>query len=218
MRRLNFPLILSALLAQPLAAGGFSDAVFAPATLQGTLGTEALRYGHVLRMPELPKTDARPLTPAVVLDDVFTLTRPQEARLVLERVTGDDTQPISDFAATSANPVLIYFLESTARNMTEITGGSPFYIRNRLREALGKPDLGPATAVATSGTTATAHEIILRPFAEDKMRDRMGAFAELTLRFVVAPDQPGRILAMSADAVAVDATYHESLTLLAEEK
>jgi len=218
MRHLIVPLILSALLAQPLAAGGFSDTVFAPATLQGLLATDTLRYGHALRMPEVPKTDTRPLKAAVVLDEVFTLTRSQEARLVLERVTGDATSPITDFAVTSANPVLIYFLESTARNMTEITGGSPFYIRNRLRDALGKPDLGPAAPVTLSGTTTTAHEIILRPFAEDKARDRMGAFAELTLRFVVAPDQPGSILALSADVVAVDGAYHESLTLLTEGK
>lgn len=212
-------LILSLmLLAQPLAAGGFSDAVFAPATLQGTLGAEPLRYAHVLRMPELPKTDARPLTPAVALDDVFTLSKSQDARLVLDRVSGDNAQPISDFAVTSANPMLIYFLESTARNMTEITGGSPFYIRNRLREALAKPELGPVADVATGDTTAMAHEIILHPFAEDKMRHRMGAFAELTLRLVVAFDQPGRILALSADAGAVDATYHESLILMSEGK
>lgn len=212
-------LILSLmLLAQPLAAGGFSDAVFAPATLQGTLGVEPLRYAHAMRMPELPKTDARPLTPAVALDDVFTLRKSPDARLVLELVSGDTTQPISDFAITSANPILIYFLESTAQNMTEITGGSPFYIRNRLREALAKPELGPIAAVATGDTTVMAHEIILHPFADDKMRHRMGAFAALTLRFVVAPDQPGRILALSADAEAVDATYHESLILMSEGK
>ncbi|PJN93834.1 hypothetical protein CNY89_18115 [Amaricoccus sp. HAR-UPW-R2A-40] len=33
---------------------------------------------------------------------------------------------MAQFAAGGPNPVLIYFLESTARAMAEITGGSPF--------------------------------------------------------------------------------------------
>ena len=215
MFRLILPLIL---LAQPLAAGSFSDAVFDPVAMQAALGDEPLRYDHILRMPELPKTDMRPLTPAEEEKDEFTLTKPEDSRLALERVTQGETQPISDFNVNSANPILIYFLESTARNMTEITGGSPFYIRNRLREALGKPDLGPIAEIAIGDSTATAREVIMRPFAEDAIRSRMGAFAELTLRFVVDADQPGRILVLAADAVGVEASYHESLILKSEGK
>ena len=42
----------------------------------------------------------------------------------------------------SANPLLLYFLETTVRAMAEATGGSPYYIRNRIREALVAADLG----------------------------------------------------------------------------
>ena len=47
-----------------------------------------------------------------------------------------------DFPAGGANPVLLYFLETTVRDLRRATGGSPYYIRNRMREALVAADLG----------------------------------------------------------------------------
>ena len=55
----------------------------------------------------------------------------------------DKPQPVGTFPAGVANPLLLYFLETTVRATAEATGGSPYYIRNRIREALVAADLGP---------------------------------------------------------------------------
>ncbi|NHW87951.1 hypothetical protein, partial [Escherichia coli] len=55
---------------------------------------------------------------------------------LIHRVEGHDL-PVADFAASGGDPVLLWFLENTVRSMATITKGSPFYIRNRMREALG---------------------------------------------------------------------------------
>ena len=117
-------------------------------------------------------------------------------------------QPIAAFPASGPNPVLLYFLETTARGMAAATGGSPFYIRNRIREALAAAPLGPADAPG---------EVVLRPFAADPNRARMGAFADLALRLRFDPDRPDRILELSADTPDAAGGYHQRLTLITED-
>ena len=68
----------------------------------------------------------------------------RELRLVREE--DGRSAPVGTFPAGVANPLLLYFLETTVRAMAEATGGSPYYIRNRIREALGAAGLGPEGA------------------------------------------------------------------------
>ena len=101
--------------------------------------------------------------------------------------------------------MLLYFLEATVRDMARATGGSPFYIRNRMREALAAADLGPdgrrrARWCSTrSRPTATA-----RGWAP---------FADLTLRLRFDADGRTRLLELSADTAGDAGGYHHRLTL-----
>ncbi len=91
-------------------------------------------------------------------------------------------QPVGTFPTGVANPLLLYFLETTVRATAEATGGSPYYIRNRIREALVAADLGAGEGAA--------REVTLTPFAGDPNRAKMGAFADLTLRLRFDPERP----------------------------
>lgn len=166
-------ILLALLLATPAAAGQLSDAILAPGAL-ADMDRPAI-YEHVLRKDGAETRD--------------TLTLRPGARLVLYQ--GD--RPVSDFAPQSAHPVVIYFLESTATHMAEATGGSPFYIRNRIREAL-----------------SIADGMEITPFAADANRAKMGDFADLTLRFET---EGTRVLSLSADTASGQDGYHESMTL-----
>lgn len=164
------------LLATPLSAGELSDAIFEPAVLQ-SLDAD-LQFVHRLQIPGQE-----------AVSDTFVLT-PKADRLALTR----DDVPVTDFSRDSAHPVLMYFLESTVRHMAEATGGSPFYIRNRIRDAL---------IAAPMGAEVT-------PFASDRNRDKMGDFADLTLRFGFEGQD---IISLSADTPEAAGGYHESMVL-----
>lgn len=171
--KLIFALILAA---TPLHAGDLSDAILTPGVFQ-TL-QEDLRYAHKLQIPGQE-----------AVGDTFVLV-PQADRLTLKR----DDKPVTDFSRASAHPIVMYFLESTVRHMAEATGGSPFYIRNRIRDAL---------VAAPIGADVT-------PFTNDPNRDKMGEFGGLTLRFVL---EGADIVSLSADTPDPGKGYHESMTL-----
>lgn len=129
--------------------------------------------------------------------------------LRLVRVSGGEPTPVGSFPTGVANPLLLYFLETTVRATAEATGGSPYYIRNRIREALVASDLGEAPA-------AGPHSVTLAPFAGDPNRAKLGAFADLTLRIAFDPAEPGRILELSADTAGGEGGYHELMVLIGE--
>ena len=113
-------------------------------------------------------------------------------------------RPVADFPASGPNPVLLYFLESTARGMAQATGGSPFYIRNRIREAVAAAGLGDGSPL----------EVAIVPFAADPNRGRMGGFADLTLRLRYDEGRPDRLLELSADTAEGAEGYHHRLALI----
>ena len=201
----------------PLAAGALSDLLMAPGTLpQGAPGTVLARYAQDRHLP--PPAAAPEGAPSRNLDGaVVTLTAmpptgdaPPAVELARSE-GGSPPQPLARFPASGPNPVLLYFLEGTVRAMAEATGGSPYYIRNRMREALAQAGAGEPAPAAGPG----AREAVLTPFAADPNRDRMGAFAGLTLRLLHAGDPP-RLLRLSADTGSAPEGYHDEMRLVEE--
>lgn len=199
-------LLMLACLAAPLpaAAGALSDLLMAPRAFDGAAVGSVVAYAEERDVPE-----AEGMTVAVVTGGEVRLevVGPDELRLV--RVVDGKAQPAGTFPGGTANPLLLYFLENVVRAMAEATGGSPYYIRNRIREALVAADLG-----AAEGETRTAR---LTPFAADRERARMGAFGDLEIRLRYDPADPARILELSADTTGDAGGYHERMTLVAED-
>jgi hypothetical protein len=197
-------LLLALLLPAAAAAGPFSDLVMAPGLFAAAEPGPLLAYAEERRVPAagsgLPAVSDGRLALALV-------DGPDGRELALTRRADGTERPVADFPAGGANPVLLYFLETTARGMAEATGGSAFYIRNRMREALGAA--GPGEGAPP--------EVAMRPFADDPSRERMGAFADLVVRVGYDADQPGRLLELSADTPPGAGGYHHRLTLIAEE-
>lgn len=194
-RTLIFALALG-LLPGTTWAGPLSDVILAPGAFQAPAPGEKTHYD----MTGGTNLVVQPVDQGAVLS------------LALERTEG--ARHIAMFPATGANPVLLYFLETLTQSISRATGGSPHYIRNRLREALGSAGLGSATDMQ-AGLAVTQTE--LRPFAEDPNRDRMGVFADLTLRFGIAADGSGRLVSLSADTAAGGGTFAQTFTLSPKE-
>lgn len=112
-----------------------------------------------------------------------------------------DRQVVLPPAPTSAgHPVLLVFLESTVNSLARIAGGSPFYIRNRFIEAFDEPSAVEPLVVGVAGTEVAGERLTFRPFEADPNRERMGALAELELRFVLSQEVPGGLVSATATA------------------
>jgi hypothetical protein len=123
-----------------------------------------------------------------------------ERELEVTLTSAGRARPVPSFPGAAAHPLLLIILESTVRNMAELTGGSPFYIRNRMREALWTAATAPEPAeLVLDGATLPAEAVVVRPFVADPNRGEMGAFAELELRFVLSEAVPGGIARLEAE-------------------
>ncbi|WP_323772479.1 hypothetical protein [Antarctobacter sp.] len=118
------------------------------------------------------------------------------------------------FPASVGNPMIMFFYESVIRDMAESAGGSPFYIRNRVKEALVQPSDVVEGEAQFDGRTIATRTISLYPFRDDPNRDRMQGFGDLELQVVMSDDVPGWYLALTADASGAEGgpVYRSEIT------
>ncbi len=89
----------------------------------------------------------------------------------------------------------MYFLERFIADMASDTGGSPFYIRNRIKDALASEK---AELQDCQGKDAQGQCLEIAPFAEDEARAKMQNFADVQITFHIDEDNPLWILGIDA--------------------
>ncbi|MBU3030927.1 hypothetical protein [Paracoccus marinaquae] len=171
-------------LANPVLAGEAGDAVFAdrgPWSLGGSALVWSLSVEGPVAEGFLPIRDGQvTLTEAIDPSD-------QKPVLQLTQKTDLRSRRIGPFPVSGGDPVLVFFLEQTARDMATLTGGSPFYIRNRIKDAVFR-----GGRITREGDSMIAS---FQPFTDDPNAGRMGGFRNLTLTFVLGdPASPIREL------------------------
>ncbi len=117
------------------------------------------------------------------------------------------------FPASVGNPMIMYFYESVIRDMAEAAGGSPFYIRNRVKEALVAPTEVETGEATFDGQTVATQTVRILPFSEDPNRDRMQGFGDLELRIVMSEAVPGWYMSLTAETSdkAQDVVYRSEM-------
>lgn len=185
------------------AAGEAGDAVFAERG-PWSLDADGLGWSLTVRGP----ADTPGFLP--VADGSVTLTQtidPSDQKPVLELVETTDsrTRKIGPFPISGGDPVLTFFLEQTTRDMAKLTGGSPFYIRNRIKDAVFR-----GGRFARTAETATA---TFRPFEDDPNAARMQGFQTLTLTFLLDSDSSHPIREMQASTEGDSPGYLNRMVL-----
>ncbi|WP_102106551.1 hypothetical protein [Oceaniglobus roseus] len=195
MIRKTFPAVLAALMAtaSPLWAVETYDLIFKTGTLDGIPETEVLTYDRDIAIPEDAEYADRN-TGEIRL----TFEPEQMARLTF--LKDGKHANVGAFPATVGNPVIMYFVETVLRDVAKEAGGSPFYIRNRIKEALVQPVPITDVTVPYDGKEVAAKRIVLRPFENDKNREKMGAYGDLALTFTMSEDVPGWYASLAAEA------------------
>lgn len=214
MKSLAFALILGvAGLCQPAFAGTVSDLIMANGLLAESPVGEVLRYSHDRQIPkaegELPGEGKGLAMPQAVAGGEVVLNAVEAEggrQLVLTLTEGEKSREVASFPAKGANPMLLFFLENVVRNMAIQTGGSPYYIRNRIRDSLVAAELGdPAEGRAV---------ITVLPFEKDPNLNQLGDFGALSLTVTLDPKEPGRLISLKADTAKGAAGYSETMTLI----
>lgn len=214
MKTLLVAALLALAIGGPAPAGPASDALFAEGIFDALPDGQTIVYSHIRTGTTAenfaPLADGRisiVIGPALEGARNLSMTLEEQGK----------RRELVDFPSSGGNPVLMVFLESTVRSMATIAGGSPFYIRNRIKDALRSDGVLTMTSHDFGGKMIAAQEVTFHPFAQDPNRARMGEFADLSLRFLVSDAVPGQFLLLSADTPVAAAGYHESITLTPEE-
>jgi hypothetical protein len=181
------------------SAGEAQVRLFALQALRGVEPGQTLVYGFSRnggfpedKLPKIAEGEARlTLGPAAE-------GRPETAVVVLS--DGEKKMANFDpFPGDAGNPMFMVFMEETVTGMAKITGGSVFYIRNRMREALGQQNAIEEMTVAYEGRDVPARKLTFQPFLKDKNAAKMGqAFVDLAITFVMSDEVPGEFVAMEA--------------------
>lgn len=218
MRVFLLLLVFLGMTAVPLSAAETYDLLFRKGALsgleasspppEGAKGTDTLVYERVvspLKKGESPDNDTIGLQ----------LTSDDNVALILHR--GPQMRFIGTFPASVGNPLIMYFLESALADIAKQSGGSPFYMRNRVKEALLKEAEIVPVSLHFGKRDISASQVTIRPFAEDKARAQMGRFAETALAITVSKDIPGWYYSLQATVPEgtgeADIGYTASITL-----
>lgn len=181
-------------MAQTASAAETYDLLFRTGTLDGISRETALTYERKVSARANEEVAAREngtVRLVFVPDNMAELTFRQ----------GDRHRTIGAFPANVGNPMILYFVESIVRDMAATSGGSPFYIRNRIKAALEQKNPVREETIETGNGSLEATIVTLRPFADDPNRDRMTGFGDLVLTVTMSDQVPGWYYELRADTI-----------------
>lgn len=180
------------------------DLLFREGTLNSVDPDATLVYRRAITNNLRPENgDQRSGDIALHLDD-------EDGMALLELRQGENARTMGRFPASVGNPMIMVFYESVIRDMAESAGGSPYYIRNRVKEALIQPSKLEAGTAMVNGAEVATQTIRLRPFDGDPNANRMLGFGSLEMTVTMSEDVPGWYVSLVAEAGTDDAPVYLS--------
>ncbi|MHA7868612.1 MAG: hypothetical protein ACX93U_14065 [Salipiger thiooxidans] len=176
------------------------DLLFRQGTLDEVGRDAVLHYNRTVTNAAKPEAAERD-TGAVALS--FE-DGPQALQANLQFLQDGKHRNLGSFPASVGNPMIMYFYESVIRDMAETAGGSPFYIRNRVKEALVQPAEIVTGEASFGGSEVPTQTVILRPFEGDPNAGNMRGFGGLELSVTMSEEVPGWYLSLVATAPGAD--------------
>ncbi|MEQ5871009.1 hypothetical protein J4E08_14035 [Sagittula sp. NFXS13] len=190
------------------------DLLFKEGTLTPVSKDMALRYNREVSNSLKPDAAERD-TGSIVL----SFEEKAATMALLQFQQDGKKRGLGSFPASVGNPMIMYFYETVVRDMAEAAGGSPFYIRNRVKESLIRPTEPVVGEAEVNGETVSTQTVRLYPFANDPNRAQMKGFGDLELTVTMSEDVPGWYLSLEALAQGEGDTpvYHSEIDFTALE-
>lgn len=171
------------------------DLIFKEGTLDGLDRSQMLEYGkevEALGRPDIAEKTSGTLRLAFAADNMA------ELRFAGKTMPDGPFRTLAEFPASVGNPLILYFVETVVRDMAATAGGSPYYIRNRVKASLLESVPVETAVMQYKGKDIPVQTLQLHPFAKDPNRDRMAGFADLALTVTVSEDVPGWYVDLTA--------------------
>jgi hypothetical protein len=144
--------------------------------------------------------------------DAIRLTIGAEDQTTLQRVRDGKTGSMGSFKTSVGNPIIMFFMESVVREVAEVSGGSPFYIRNRFKEALLDEVTVEPVTVPFGGDEVSAERVVLHPMQGDRHAAEAGV-DDVELEFVMSEDVPGWYYALAATGGEAEKAFENRIML-----
>lgn len=196
-RRLRMAAPLAALFATGVV---WSAAAAAPASIDLVFYTPhfaKIENGNTVSYTFVRKSEDPKANPSFE-DEVKVNVGPQGAEnsVSVELFSGDRAQLLQNMSKTG-NPVIVALLEEDVKDMQKALGGSPFYFRNKLREALAGQTPAEPVKIEFAGKTVDAWKVALKPFMDDqKNHGKLREFAERSYELTFSDAVPGGLYAL----------------------
>ncbi|MDW9529132.1 hypothetical protein RWE87_26420 (plasmid) [Sinorhizobium meliloti] len=194
----------------PVAAAETYELLFHSAALKGL---DAAKHGSEAEQSSLvydkvvSGADAGQRAGSFTVDDNVAMTLYQ----------GSQSRGLGNYPTSVGNPLIMYFLESVLSDLAAQSGGSPFYMRNRVKEALLRDAQIAPVSLRYHDREIAAREVTIRPFEHDKARAQMGRISQLSLAVTVSEEIPGWYYSLVATvpsaAGGAEAGYSHAITL-----
>lgn len=117
---------------------------------------------------------------------------------------------LPEIADARSNPALLYFLEREVRHLQQQTRGQAAHFRKRLRLALAKATVSPAT-IRWRGRDAAAEMVHIAPYVDDPYRQRFEVLSKKEYTFVMSDAVPGALYQVRTQVPGT--ALRETLTL-----
>ena len=181
--------------AAPLEGEATYDLLFRDGTLDGIDRDAELVYERQVTNALKPEADDRDT------GDIALSFDGAEGDMALLQFRRDGKhRALGQFPASVGNPMIMFFYESVVRDMAEAAGGSPYYIRNRVKDALIQTSDIEEGEATVNGKTVPTQTIRLYPFKDDPNTDRMQGWGDLELRVTMSEEVPGWYMRLVAEA------------------
>ncbi len=197
MMRWVMALVLAAgsVLASPIDGQATYEMLFREGTLDAVSRQSKLVYARDVTNALTPEAAERD-TGSIAL----SIGESDSPLAELEFRKDSKSRKLGRFPASVGNPMIMYFYESVVRDMAASAGGSPFYIRNRMKNALIQPSELETGEAILDGETVPTQVVRLHPFEGDPNQDRMRGFGDLVLTVTMSEAVPGWYLSLVAEA------------------
>ncbi|WP_346896365.1 hypothetical protein [uncultured Roseibium sp.] len=178
--------------AAPGLAAEVYDLLFKTGTLDGISRTSVLDYER-----QVSARDNKDLAARETGTISLSFGPDEMAELMFRQ--GDKHRNLGSFPATVGNPMIMYFVETVVRDMASTAGGSPYYIRNRVKAALVKKVPIREETIRINGQDIPARSVTLFPFEGDPNREKMHGFEDLALTITMSDQVPGWYYELKAE-------------------
>ncbi|MEO1112690.1 MAG: hypothetical protein AAFY05_10170 [Pseudomonadota bacterium] len=184
--------VIVCLSVQACFAAGSYELLFRQGALDTIPANATLEYQRTVSAPAsrpLETQNTGPISLQLTSDNMAELHfGPQEKR-----------RRVGAFPASVGNPLIMYFLETVVRDLSGLAGGSPFYMRNRIKAELLKKHPVQEVSLRLGKRDVAAQSIVLYPFRDDPARDRMRGIETLALSITFSSDIPGWYYSLHAE-------------------